>query len=259
MMLLSLKIILLCVYTCAYDAYFVNDVSAVKESQSVTTEIYVMNPIDSEGDVTACYPTTNNLCNLRSAWSACQAVLSDQCLIVLPEERDIFMDISAYGYLSLQSENSIMINGRNSTITPMNGSASELFFYERNNTESTTGNVSSLFLINMTIANFGTDNSQQLPQGDGAIISSYGNIFMYLIDITFYNITSNSGSVLFMSDNNKGSLSIEKCFFVKCKAANKGGVRISLSCKILTLTQLFFYFFPTLSIKTHIMMTLMAI
>jgi hypothetical protein len=63
-----------------------------------------------------CYPTTNGLCNLRSAWNSC-ILLNDTCVLELPSRSIIYLNIYEYGYLELLNSHNINILGQESNIT----------------------------------------------------------------------------------------------------------------------------------------------
>ena len=67
--------------------------------------------------------TVDNKCNLRSAWHTCISTLmlsSFSCMIMLPKNDTIYMDVSTYGSLVLHDNNHIYINGQGSNIININ-------------------------------------------------------------------------------------------------------------------------------------------
>jgi len=62
----------------------------------------------------------DNKCNLRSAWNTCELNVNSSCMIILPEDELIYMDILTYGSLILSKNNHIYINGNGTTIININ-------------------------------------------------------------------------------------------------------------------------------------------
>ena len=85
--------------------------------------INVTSLVDSQPVIAYCWPETNNLCNLRSAWATCNNFTDQQqCTISLPQSSSIPVNVFEYGWLDLLETANIAVEG-NGAILMHNGSA----------------------------------------------------------------------------------------------------------------------------------------
>jgi hypothetical protein len=93
------------------------------DARSLTTmkssNVVIMNAaylIDTVANSTRCYPVPSGLCNLRSAWAACELIpKSSQCVISLPSHGTLLWN-SNLGALILDHESNILIEGHSTEI-----------------------------------------------------------------------------------------------------------------------------------------------
>ena len=81
---------------------------------SSTIIIQVTSTSDGPADASVCYPTSlPDECTLRSAWEACNDHSSNdtQCIIELPEDELIYLDVITYGSLIVSTSANIQIDG----------------------------------------------------------------------------------------------------------------------------------------------------
>jgi hypothetical protein len=86
--------------------------------------INVTSLVDSQAVIAYCWPESNSLCNLRSAWAACNNFTDSQqqCTINLPNSSSIPIDVFAYGWLELLATSNIAVEG-NGAMLMHDGSA----------------------------------------------------------------------------------------------------------------------------------------
>jgi predicted outer membrane repeat protein len=88
-------------------------------SSLTTVNVVTMNAVylnDTEAKSTRCYPVPSGLCNLRSAWAACELIPKlSQCVISLPSHSTLLWN-SNLGALILDDESNILIEGRSTEI-----------------------------------------------------------------------------------------------------------------------------------------------
>jgi hypothetical protein len=84
-----------------------------------SSNVVTMNAVylnDTAAKSTSCYPVPSGLCNLRSAWAACELLpKSSQCVISLPSHGTLLWN-SNLGALILDDESNILIEGHSTEI-----------------------------------------------------------------------------------------------------------------------------------------------
>lgn len=175
---------------------------------------------DSTPNVNNCIPYSNGNCNLRSAWAYCSTLSSD-CEIMLPASA-VYIDLTNVGSLVMNGSSHIFLYGKFSSIYSTfvgdvdTASAASFINYLGDPTF-----LPSLTLRNLTIRDFSS-------QYAGAVINSFGNIDLSIIDVQFANISGPNGGSIFISNNQLGSLLIDRCFFLDNMAWNTTGGSIHL-------------------------------
>jgi hypothetical protein len=88
--------------------------TTVHSSNVVTMNAVNLN--DTAAKSTRCYPVPSGLCNLRSAWAACELIpKSSQCVISLPSHGTLLWN-SSLGALILDDKSNILIEGHSTEI-----------------------------------------------------------------------------------------------------------------------------------------------
>lgn len=174
--------------------YIVLFLCLITITQSISILINQLN--DTIANSNNCYPTIqSNLCNLRSAFSACLlfSLWNDNCIINLPNQKIIYLNNNIYGNFELLDTPNITINGYDSII--IGNYYSSFITYYSNFTF-----IPSLSINNIQISQFGSNYPA---------ISLYGNINLHLSNVIF---NENQGS-LSMNLNQKESR-IYNCSFL---------------------------------------------
>lgn len=199
---------------------------------TASTEVTIQVRYRSD-DVTAsanyCIPTSTELCNLRSAWKACNSFLTTDvhCVIEVPKDYLIYLN-SGLGPLPLLGTSNIQLKGNNSIIyqqTPSTDGVVETDLTDTSTidyrfivyTQSDPKAIPSLTIQEAQIYYFGSN------QNDGGAFYFYGSVNININSAFIYSSKASNGGGIYVQGNTAGVTRLHNVQISSSSVVNSGG------------------------------------